>query len=1199
MTGLNPAREDARPTAARVLGGLFREKLRQSDVRNQAELAKASFCSKSSVSALLNAERPVSWELVEKMAKALDKSDEWIEDVALHWKNADRSWETEPSGCNADPLSKGVEEPVAADLRDEIQQWCLGEASRHRRAVALLPYLVGHPDPTGFDLDAVTRLRVRKSTPYAVSEYLIPADREPDSREGVGYRELVAAHRRILLVGDPGMGKSWLLRMNAIRLASEAAARVADPSVALEELVLPVHVRCDALAAEYRRLGEHATETNLWKVATVALRRYGSARSSQFWAWLEEHCRAGEVVYLFDALDETPDIDRGNVERPLNEHDAAHDRIVVACRLSGFTLGVFGFHERKEAEVLPFGHTGAYLDSWQLPEDRRRLLEERLKHTAIAKMARIPLLLAFLCHLAADPDEPLPETRTLLYGRILRRFLRGEHRLGETAEGSRLPRDPVAREHELLGLLRPLAFRIAASADGWLDRVPESVLQRHLAELDRPAGLSPAETLRVLAVETGILVPDGDLRDGRQPPYLFIHRTLMEYLVAEHISADPELMKTSARTHLHLAADWHEVWILAVGLAPAQTLDVLANQRPDLLHIGLATSAAAIAELSPLQKSAIEPHITRTLEIAARLLKSRATHPRVRGLSIDILGLLGEFAIAELLDVISSDEPLAFDVTVGAAAQTELIQIGAPAVPALLRAVRQDPARRGPALDVLGRISDPLAVPALLEAADDPDQDIRREVVRALGLIGDPVALPILLRAITDSAIGIREAVVNAFHRFGEEAVLPLMDALKRPDVDRCALVRALGDTRSPLALIKLTALLDSSDRAVRRQAVWSLGRLETPFAAAVLGDCLSWCPADVRRIAVKVLAEAGRRESEPVLRDSLTDPSVYVRYNAAWGLGNIAEKASVPALRAALSDADPRVQRKAVQALGKIKATVVADDLMAKLTAADEGVRWSAADALGEVGFAAAAPAIIATLSDESLHVRARGVRALGRIGGSEVVGLLTPLLTANHPSATRLGAIEALARIGTPMAIAALQTVSSDEDPTIRNELVQALGAQRDPALIPELVTALADLDTRVRFSAAMFLGQIADRTCLPALMTIAAGPDKALADSAVGILGQIGDPSAVPVLADALVSEYRESTVHSLSKMGDDAVARALSRLIGMRTSRSHSAAVDLAYAHFDARTVEPGNRDSLRAVLRRITRLSDGRSDERTR
>jgi HEAT repeat protein len=52
--------------------------------------------------------------------------------------------------------------------------------------------------------------------------------------------------------------------------------------------------------------------------------------------------------------------------------------------------------------------------------------------------------------------------------------------------------------------------------------------------------------------------------------------------------------------------------------------------------------------------------------------------------------------------------------------------------------------------DALGKIGDPQALPALLEALKDENGYVRRAAAEALGEIGDPQAVPALLEALKD-----------------------------------------------------------------------------------------------------------------------------------------------------------------------------------------------------------------------------------------------------------------------------------------------------------------------------------------------------------------------------------------------------------------------------------------------------------------
>ncbi|HEY2414199.1 MAG TPA: HEAT repeat domain-containing protein [Pirellulaceae bacterium] len=85
------------------------------------------------------------------------------------------------------------------------------------------------------------------------------------------------------------------------------------------------------------------------------------------------------------------------------------------------------------------------------------------------------------------------------------------------------------------------------------------------------------------------------------------------------------------------------------------------------------------------------------------------------------------------------------------AAEDALGRIGAPAVPALMDALRSaDPNVRKKAIEVLGRMGEDAAptVPALTALLDDPDFGVRKAAARTLGQIGPGAkdAVPALMR---------------------------------------------------------------------------------------------------------------------------------------------------------------------------------------------------------------------------------------------------------------------------------------------------------------------------------------------------------------------------------------------------------------------------------------------------------------------
>jgi len=147
----------------------------------------------------------------------------------------------------------------------------------------------------------------------------------------------------------------------------------------------------------------------------------------------------------------------------------------------------------------------------------------------------------------------------------------------------------------------------------------------------------------------------------------------------------------------------------------------------------------------------------------------------------------------------------------------------------------------------LGRLGDPRAVPALIQAADpkhdaSTDPDTQVYAVWALGAIGDPQSVPTLVALARSEDAGVRKAAVHALGSFpGEEARAALLTAVNDPAEDvRWNAAVALARRRDPAAAPVLLQMMDRRHLATipdlsaeqREEAV-----LQATQAAAVVPD--------------------------------------------------------------------------------------------------------------------------------------------------------------------------------------------------------------------------------------------------------------------------------------------------------------------------------------------------------------------------
>jgi hypothetical protein len=113
---------------------------------------------------------------------------------------------------------------------------------------------------------------------------------------------------------------------------------------------------------------------------------------------------------------------------------------------------------------------------------------------------------------------------------------------------------------------------------------------RELLNPDDPT--DAASVLRRYSQGAGILVPQGSTAEGRNPPYLFLHRTIAEYLVARHLTRRPRNQDPDMW--------WQTVW---------ERVDQIRWFNPDwadvISMVGELLSAAEAAEL--VRRLADEP----------------------------------------------------------------------------------------------------------------------------------------------------------------------------------------------------------------------------------------------------------------------------------------------------------------------------------------------------------------------------------------------------------------------------------------------------------------------------------------------------------------------------------------------------------------------------------------------------------------
>jgi predicted NACHT family NTPase len=379
------------------------------------------------------------------------------------------------------------------------------------------------------------------------------------------------SQRKLVVLGDPGSGKSLLLQYLVLAWAEAGDTLLGDAP-------LPLLIELRDYASRRAKGEVNGILDYLGRAESLRWRLDPEA--------LEHWLRHNRTQVLFDGLDEVFDPELRQevttaIHRFADDYPAA--QIVVSSRLIGFP------HERWRQEGFrPFmlqeldqeqtelflrrWHQLAYEDESKGERKRASLLQAIHQSPAIQQLAGNPLLLTLMAIL--NRSQELPRDRGELYSQCARLLLH-QWKTEQAFEAS----PELAQAHldgkDKLGLMKRIASTLQAGTDGaagnLVNLIEETQLERTLSEgLQGVPGLRPARAARALIEQ---------LR-GRNfmlcfmgcGNYAFVHRTFLEYFCAEAIvdrfQVDQTLTLDALKTEIfgHWPDEsWHEVLRLVAG----------------------------------------------------------------------------------------------------------------------------------------------------------------------------------------------------------------------------------------------------------------------------------------------------------------------------------------------------------------------------------------------------------------------------------------------------------------------------------------------------------------------------------------------------------------------------------------------------------------------------------------------------------
>jgi formylglycine-generating enzyme required for sulfatase activity len=503
-------------------------------------------------------------------------------------------------------------------------------------------------------LEMYVPLKARVETPKGETwDRLRLAGRQPtkEEAEAMGARvsvpqpilDLMKEHDGLIVLGDPGSGKSTFLKFLALSIATGQSKPLG--LAGRLPILLPLAAYANTLAEDEIRLDHFLVQYYEQRGVDVPLAKV-----------LERAFRSGSVLFLLDGLDEVRDTSLRNtvVERVRDcytTHRAAGNKFVITSRIVGYrevrpqaeglaecTLVDFddkeieAFVEKWTASLERAAGGDTPLAAQEAKRERGELLDAANRNPGVRSLAANPLLLTILAVMKRQ-GVTLPERRAELYQTYVETLLRGWNLVRSLAGRSTRDLDVV----ETLKVLAPLALWMHETSPG-VGLVKEWDLHKKLERIYRERGTEkPEEATRHFLEdvrEHAALLLD---RGGRQ--YGFIHLTFQEYLAAVALAqkGQQEIGPVVDALAAHVGEPaWHEVSLLTIGYlgivqkrdeAASAVVQELIARGPGLPGEAVALAGQAVTDAGPAGVTSN----CREIVVKALLSTMRASKVKPRG----------------------------------------------------------------------------------------------------------------------------------------------------------------------------------------------------------------------------------------------------------------------------------------------------------------------------------------------------------------------------------------------------------------------------------------------------------------------------------------------------------------------------------------------------------------------------------------
>ncbi len=420
---------------------------------------------------------------------------------------------------------------------------------------------------------------------------------ERGQTEPLDFGKLLLRKKQAAVLGDPGTGKTTLLRYVALALTGgpTAVTNMLGIELAADRIWFPLLFPVSA----YARVLRDDPDISLADYLPVYFRGRGQGGLKPLFDYELER---GNCMVLLDGLDEIISTGErwGVVERirdfvirypknrfivtsrPASYRQAPLEKDFAVISIAPFTKHEIRTFAERWFEVFHnygFGREAGSADD---------LLKTIFRNPGVFDLARTPLLLAIMVLLYYYRGAHLPHHRAELYSECVKALVETWDWARSMADRPVTPEELQFDRYYISGVLGPIALWMHEQEPG--STIPRSELEDHVAGwLQEHEGLSRIRAqeqarafIEIVSEQTGLLVERGS------GEYSFPHQTFEEFLAAEYMCNQPN---TSELVCKHMGdLRWRESIRLTAGLLRGARLE------------GLLTAMLKTAEGSPTRE---------------------------------------------------------------------------------------------------------------------------------------------------------------------------------------------------------------------------------------------------------------------------------------------------------------------------------------------------------------------------------------------------------------------------------------------------------------------------------------------------------------------------------------------------------------------------------------------------------------------